>query len=145
MIESGRGPVPSFAEAVVGQPIDGNWWRRSDARAIFRATRAVRDSSDVLVCRLIGGRITYVHRRLWPAMVRLADEIGRSRLRAIREEHTETGAHRLVTVPFATWVPQDVTRAAAKLTKAQAREACSEWFTGARSGRAAGSVGRLRS
>ena len=127
-LESGRGPVPSLAEAIAGEPIRGSWWAHPKAAAIFRATRAVRDSTDVLVCRLIGGKITYVHRRLWPAVVRLAEDIGPRRLDAIREEHTESGAHRLMTVPFPDWVPKEVARAARRLSEADARHQCGGWL-----------------
>src|ERR1700704_3942153 len=100
VLESGRGPVPSLAEAIAGKAIRGTWWKHPKGRAIFRATRAVRDFDDVLVCRLLGGKITYVHRRLWPALVRLAEEIGPGRLDAIREAHTKSGAHKLVRMAF---------------------------------------------
>jgi hypothetical protein len=72
------------------------------------------------VCRLIGGKVTYVHRRLWPALVRLAKRIERSRLDAIREEHTASGAHRLVTTAFPRWVTTEVQRAASKLSEEEA-------------------------
>jgi hypothetical protein len=120
VLESGRGPVPSLAEAIAGEPIRGSWWGHPKARQIFPATRAVRDSADVLVCRLIGGKVTYVHRRLWPALVRLAKRIERSRLDAIREEHTASGAHRLVTTAFPRWVTTEVQRAASKLSEEEA-------------------------
>ncbi len=72
VLESGIGPVPSLAEAVAGGPIRGSGWGHAQGREIFAVTRAVRDCPDVLVCRLVDGKITYVHRRLWPALVRLA-------------------------------------------------------------------------
>ena len=129
VLESGRGPVPSLVEAVAGKTIRGTWWGHPKGRAIFRATRAVRDSSDVLVCRLLGDRITYVHRRLWPALVHLADDIGPRRLDAIREEHTKSGAHKLVTIPFPQWVPNEVRKAADKLSGVEARKQCGDWLT----------------
>ena len=128
VLESGRGPVPSLVEAITGEAIRGTWWGHPKGRAIFRATRAVRDSADVLVCRLLGGKITYVHRRLWPALVRLADEIGRPRLDAIREEHTKSGAHKLVTIAFPQWVPSEVRNAAEQLSEQEARSQCGEWL-----------------
>ena len=126
VLESGRGPAPSLAEAIAGEPIAGSWWKHPQGRAIFRATRAVRDSPDVLVCRLLGGKITYVHRRVWPALVRVAREVKPGRLDAIREEHTTSGAHRLVTVAFPKWVTRDVKQAAAKLSAADARRILGE-------------------
>ena len=86
----------------------------------FVAVRAVRNSSQVLVCRLLRGKITYVHRRLWPALVRLAHAFRRPDLAALREVHTARGAHTLRLVPFPRWVPAPVKRRARKLTEAKA-------------------------
>ena len=83
----------SLPDAVVGAPVRGGWWSHPKGKTIFRVTRAVRDSRNVLVCRLIDGKVTYVHRSLWPALVRLAPDIGRRRLDAIVELHTRTGRH----------------------------------------------------
>jgi hypothetical protein len=128
VLESARGVVPSLADEIAGGRISGSWWRHARGRAIFRATRAVRDSADVVVCRLLAGRVTYVHRRLWPAVVKLADEIGPRRLDAVRERHTASGAHQLVTVRFPRWVSTEVKAAAAKLSRAEARELCRGWL-----------------
>jgi hypothetical protein len=128
VLESARGPVPSLASAIAGEAIHGSWWGHPRSRAIFRATRAVRDAPDVLVCRLLDGKITYVHRRVWPALVRLADVIGLRRLDAIREEHANSGAHRLVIVAYPQWVPSDVVREAAQLSEADARSLCGAWL-----------------
>lgn len=129
VLESGHGAVPSLTQAIAGEAIRGSWWGHPKGRAIFRVTRAVRDSTDVLVCRLIEGKITYVHRRLWPSLVRLADEVGPRRLDAIREEHTKSGAHKLVTTAFPQWVPKEVLNAAEKLSEAKARSSFGEWLT----------------
>ena len=122
VLESAHGPVPSLAEAIAGAAIRGSWWGHANGREIFRATRTVRDSSDILVCRLIDGKITYVHRRLWPALVRLADRFAASHLAAIREEHTESGAHRLVTTAYPQWVPREIRAAADELSEADAEQ-----------------------
>ena len=75
VLESGRGPVPSLAEAVAQGPLKGSWWSHPKSKEIFALTRSVRDNDDVLVCRVVGGKITFVHRRLWPALIRLADRL----------------------------------------------------------------------
>jgi hypothetical protein len=129
VLESGRGPVPSLARAIAGDAFRGHWWGHPKRREIFRATRAVRDSGDVLVCRLVGGKITYVHRELWPALVRVARLVDRGRLGAIREEHTESGAHRLVTVAYPRWVPPDVRAAAEALSESEALERLGAWLS----------------
>jgi hypothetical protein len=112
ILESGNGPVPNLAEAIAGERIRGNWWGHPKGRSIFAATRAVRDSPDVLTCRLVGGKVTYIHRRLWPAVVRLAAKFGKDSLAAIREDHTASGAHRIVQTPFPDWVGTDTKEAA---------------------------------
>jgi len=123
VLESARAPVPNLAEAVAGEPIRGNWWGHRRGHEIFRLTRAVRDSRDVLVCRLVGGKITYVHRRLWPALVRLARSFAPAGLAAVREVHTPRGRHELEVVPFPRWVPPAVKRQARRLSEATARAA----------------------
>ena len=129
VLESGSGPVPSLVEAVLGASIRGSWWGHPKEKAIFRASRLVRECSDVLVCRLIDAKITYVHRRLWPALVNLADEIGPKRLDAIREEHTASGGHKLRTTAFPQWVTPEVQAAAAKLSATDARSQIGDWLT----------------
>lgn len=129
VLESGHGPVPSLAEAIAGGSIRGSWWGHPKGKGIFRASREIRDSPNVLVCRLIDSKITYVHRRLWPALVRLADQIAPTRLDAIREEHTKSGAHKLVAIAFPGWVLPEVRAAAAKLSATEARSQIGDWLT----------------
>jgi hypothetical protein len=126
-LKSGRGPFPNLAEAVAGAKIPGSWWKHAKARTIFRATRVVRDCEDILVCRSIDGKITFIHRRLWPAVVRLARRFESDHLAAIREEHTATGAHRVNTVPFPRWVPAEVSAAASVLSDVEAEQQLGEW------------------
>ena len=120
VLESARGPVPNLAEAVTGTPIHGSWWGHARGREIFVLTRAVRRSADVLVCRLIGGKVTYVHRRLWPAVTRLAGAFAGENLAALYEVHTPQGHHRIQLVPFSRWVPTPIKRRARLLSESQA-------------------------
>jgi hypothetical protein len=62
----------------------------------------------VLVCRLIDGKITYVHRRLWPALVRVADRFPRKHLAQVHERHTASGRHSSEVVPFPEWVSREL-------------------------------------
>jgi hypothetical protein len=128
-LESGKGPVPSFAALIARETIRGNWWGHPKSHQIFAATRAIRDSRDVLVCRLIDGKVTFVHRRLWPALVRLAPRLNPAGLAWIREEHTDSGAHKTTSTPYPKWVPQNVSKQAAKLTTEQAIHQLGAWVT----------------
>jgi hypothetical protein len=135
VLEGARGSVPTLAEAVVGERIHGSWWGHTKGQEIFRLTRAVRDSGDVLVCRLVGHKITYVHRRLWPALVRLADDFARDDLAALHEIHTSGGRHELRVVPFPRWVSPTLRRQARKLTEPEARAALGDAWATRRKGR----------
>ena len=120
VLMSARGPVPNLAEAIAGEPIRGSWWGHPMSHHIYQVFEAVRDSEQVLVCRLAGGKVTFVHRRLWPALVRLAGRLPKRGLAAIREEHTARGHHRTVVTPFPRWVPKEVLARARRLSVAEA-------------------------
>jgi hypothetical protein len=127
VLESARGPVPSLAEAIVGAPIRGGWWAHPSGQLIFELTRAVRDSEEVLVCRLVQGKVTFVHVRVWPALVRLAPRFRKASLARISEVHTISGRHALRSVAFPTWVPPHVQAAADRLSESQALRVLGPW------------------
>ena len=120
VLESAHGRVPSFADFVAGERVS-RWWGHPKGRLIFALTRAIRDSPDVLTCRLIDGKITYVHRRLWPAVVKLSSELDTSGLGAIREEHLPGGKHQIRVTEFPHWVPAEVLAEGKKLSDREAR------------------------
>ena len=127
VLESAAGPVPSLVEKVAGAPIRGSWWAHPRSHEIFKLTRVVRDSADILVCRLVDGKITYVHRRLWPSLVRVAERFPAKRLAQLHEVHTSSGRHVVTEVAFPGWVPKDVSVEAAKLSEDQAVRNLGVW------------------
>jgi hypothetical protein len=120
LLESARGPLPNVAEMIAGEPISGSWWSHPRSHAIFAEINELADSPDVVRMRLVNGKVTLVHRRVWPALVRVADRFPPERLAAIAEEHTATGAHRVTERPFPEWVPINARRAGAKLSVEEA-------------------------
>jgi hypothetical protein len=128
VLASAKGPVSNIAEAVAGEIIRGSWWAHKKGKEIFNALASAGDSSDVLCFRLIDRKVTYVDRRLWPALVRLADEIGAERLTAIAQKHTVSGAHRIVATPFPNWVRADIAAAAKRLSAEDARTQLGPWY-----------------
>lgn len=132
MLESSQGPVPNVVELIAGEPVSGNWWSHPQSHRIFALTRSLRDSPDVLTCRAVNGKITFVHRRVWPALVRLAKLFPEDRLAAIQEVHTRTGAHRVVTRPFSQWVRGDVETAGRALSTDQAVSLLGRWAKASR-------------
>jgi hypothetical protein len=122
-----KGPAPRLTEAIIGAPIKGSWWAHPRSHFIFRMLNAVTASSDVLACRMIDGKVTLVHRRLWPALVRLSDRFPAERLAQVHEEHTPSGRHIRRDVPFPQWVPGDIAKAARAMTEQDALAAWGAW------------------
>jgi hypothetical protein len=120
VLESARGPLPSLAAFVAGEPIGGSWWVHPRAKDIFELARALRSSDAILVCRLVGGKVTLVHQRLWPSLVRSADRFATDALARLDEQHTAAGRHTLATTPFPAWVPADVIKQAELLSASAA-------------------------
>ena len=116
LLESAKGPLPNVAEMIVGAPIKGSWWGHPEGTRIFNALNVLAESPDVVRTRLVGRRVTLIHRRLWAALVVVADGLPVERLAAIHEEHTASGAHRMHEQPFPDWVPDDVVQQAAELS-----------------------------
>jgi hypothetical protein len=120
VLEAGHGALPSLAEHVAQQSIHGSWWSHPTSHDIYAAIQLVRSSSAVIATRLVDGKVTLIHRRLWPALVRVADDLSRVRLAALHEEHTASGAHRTTEIPFPTWVPSETMAKAQTLTAEEA-------------------------
>ena len=57
---------------ITGTPIPGSWWAHPEAHAIYSAIRRLDSHADVVRTRLVSGKITYVHRRLWGALLAAA-------------------------------------------------------------------------
>jgi hypothetical protein len=124
MLASARGAVPNVAEVVAGAPIVGGWWAHPKGKAIFAALSEIDDSDDIRCFKLIDGKVTFVHRRIWPALVRLGEDglVATHALACVVQEHMPTGEHRNTVTPFPDWV-DDATLAAAKKIDADAARA----------------------
>ena len=122
VLQAARGSVPSLAEEIAGGPIRGSWWGHPKGHEIFRVAESICESDEVLVCKLVEGKITYVHRRLWPALVRLSSRFQKQRLAKVWNEHTRTGAHRSRVTAFPDWVPRNVLAQAERLSMSEAEQ-----------------------
>jgi len=129
VLASAKGPVPSLAEQIAGEPIVGSWWSHAKGKQIFEVLSAIDEDVDVRAFKLVDGKITFVHRRVWPHLVRLARDgvFPAERVESVHQEHTETGEHRNFNVAFPEWVPEDVAKAADGLTTEAARAELGAW------------------
>ena len=64
--------LPSVAAIVAGEPVRGSWWAHPRAHAIFAIDRELAGHPDILTTKLIGRKVTFVHRDLWPALLSVA-------------------------------------------------------------------------
>lgn len=63
---------PSLATLVAGSPIHGSWWTHPASQTIFEALKNLSAHPDVLVVKLIEGKDTLLHRRVWRDLVAVA-------------------------------------------------------------------------
>lgn len=120
VLVSAKGAAPWLTDAIAGAPVEGSWWGHAQGQRIFTILEAVKASDQVLVCRLINGKLTLVHRRLWPLLARIADRFQPQQLARVREEHTAAGRHTSIEIPFPDWIPADLSAQADTVTLEQA-------------------------
>jgi len=58
--------LPSVVSLVAGKAIRGSWWGHPIGSAIYRETNKLADRSDVVVLKLLNGKVTFVLDNLWP-------------------------------------------------------------------------------
>ncbi len=63
---------PSLVSIVAEGPIRGSWWGHPKSHLIFQVAGVLARDPDVLVAKLISGKETYIHRRLWPPFLAIA-------------------------------------------------------------------------
>jgi hypothetical protein len=60
--------LPSVTTIVAGESIRGSWWGHQAAGAIYATLQLLGRHPEVLSVKLVAGKDTFVHRRLWPAI-----------------------------------------------------------------------------
>lgn len=64
--------LPSVVGLIAGEPVRGSWWAHPKGHAIFRVATILADHPDVLATKLVSGKVTFVHGKLWPALLAAA-------------------------------------------------------------------------
>lgn len=67
--------LPSLVGLIAGEPVRGSWWGHPKGHEIFDAAGALDDHPDVTSAKLVSGKVTFVHRSLWPHLI----AVGRAR------------------------------------------------------------------
>jgi hypothetical protein len=60
---------PSLVGLIAGETVRGSWWGHPKGSEVFHAAGHLADHQDVLAAKLISGKVTFVHRRLWPLLI----------------------------------------------------------------------------
>jgi len=68
LLETDRA-FPSITGIVVREPIKGSWWAHPRANEIYLLSQRLIGHPDVIFLKLVSGKTTYVHRRLWPELI----------------------------------------------------------------------------
>ena len=61
--------LPSVSGLVAGEAVRGSWWTHARSHEIFAVLQAVADHEQVLITKLVAGKVTLVHRNLWPDLL----------------------------------------------------------------------------
>ncbi|MBI3073896.1 MAG: RNA methyltransferase [Deltaproteobacteria bacterium] len=73
----------SLVGEIVGGAVKGSWWGHPRGKDIYRIATALEASDEVLVAKLVDGKVTFVHKALWPALYRVvSDNAWRERINA---------------------------------------------------------------
>lgn len=128
VLQSAKGHEPSLAEKIAGEPIRGSWWGHAKNHQIFAVLQEIDHSNAILICTLAYGKITYIHRRLWPAFVRMAKRFPANSLDKAVQVHLPSGRHERQDVSFPDWVPESVLKDASQLSAARARAEIDVWL-----------------
>jgi hypothetical protein len=64
--------LPSLVGMIVDEPLRTSWWGHPRGHLIYEVMNRLDDDAGVLSTKLVAGKVTYVHQRLWPALVQLA-------------------------------------------------------------------------
>lgn len=63
--------LPSLVSIVAGAPVKGSWWSHPESARMFDVLQVIHD--ETLVLKLLAGKRTFVHPRLWPAVCAVAE------------------------------------------------------------------------
>ena len=64
--------LPNVVTLLTGQSLRGSWWSHPKARLIFSILSDLGQHPDVLFTKLLYGKVTLLHRRLWSPFLAVA-------------------------------------------------------------------------
>ena len=61
--------LPSVCTLITGEPLKSSWWSHPKAQVIFQVNELLEDHPDVMITKLVSGKVTFIHRKLWPEIL----------------------------------------------------------------------------
>ena len=61
--------LPNVVSLLTGESVKGSWWSHPRSQLIFDVLSQLAGHDDVLFVKLLRGKVTLVHRTLWPALI----------------------------------------------------------------------------
>ena len=65
--------LPNAVTVITGEHPRGSWWSHPRSHAIFRILDQASDDPNIISTKLLGGKVTFVHRALWPALLAIGN------------------------------------------------------------------------
>lgn len=65
--------IPDVWRVVSAKPSKGSWWGSPEAHEIFSINERLSDHHDVTLTKLVAGKVTFVHRKLWRKLVAIGN------------------------------------------------------------------------
>ncbi|HWE25874.1 MAG TPA: RNA methyltransferase [Myxococcales bacterium] len=76
VITLARAPGLRSLVGEIAGDVRGSWWAHPKGGLIFSIASALEDSPEVLGAKLVRGKVAFVHRDLWPQLVRVVLDPG---------------------------------------------------------------------
>ena len=64
--------LPNVVTLLTGEAVSKSWWSHPKGKLIFAVLSDLSEHPDVLFSKLINGKVTLIHRTLWPAFLSTA-------------------------------------------------------------------------
>lgn len=64
--------LTSVCSLIANEPMRGSWWSHPLAQVIFQVNEQLEDHPDILMAKLVSGKVTFVHRKLWSEVIAIA-------------------------------------------------------------------------
>lgn len=78
--------LPNAVTVITGEHPHGSWWAHPRGHEIFRLVEEASEHPDIIATKLVGGKVTFVHRSLWPAVLAIGSAREAWQLRGLSSE-----------------------------------------------------------